>query len=289
VTISTWKEKQTFPVHGWIGLVLAVVFWVLNWTLPGLRTFWGFFPMWLGYCLTIDGLVYYRTGTSLLFRDWRKYILLFLISAPSWWLFEAFNLRLQNWHYRGAEFYTPLQFTFWSTLSFTTVLPAVFGSAELISSFGFLKRVGRGPIIRPDRKTTLIFFCSGWVMLGLMWIWPKIFFPFVWISVYFILEPVNVWMGNRSLADYTSQGNWRPVLALWLGILLTAFFWEMWNFFSYPKWIYLVPWGGCCHIFEMPLLGYGGYLPFSLELFALYHLVMGLFGVKKQDYVLLAE
>jgi hypothetical protein len=26
----------------------------------------------------------------------------------------------------------------------------------------------------------------------------------------------------------------------------------------------------------MPLLGYGGYLPFSLELFALYHLVVGL-------------
>ena len=25
----------------------------------------------------------------------------------------------------------------------------------------------------------------------------------------------------------------------------------------------------------MPLLGYGGYIPFSWELFALYHLVMG--------------
>jgi hypothetical protein len=27
----------------------------------------------------------------------------------------------------------------------------------------------------------------------------------------------------------------------------------------------------------MPLAGYLGYIPFSLELFALYHLVMGLF------------
>jgi hypothetical protein len=50
----------------------------------------------------------------------------------------------------------------------------------------------------------------------------------------------------------------------------------MWNFFSYPKWIYQVPFVDFFRVFEMPLLGYGGYLPFSLELFALYHLVMGL-------------
>ena len=35
---------------------------------------WGFFPMWLGYCLAVDGLVLMRTGTSLLKRSWQKYI-----------------------------------------------------------------------------------------------------------------------------------------------------------------------------------------------------------------------
>ncbi len=40
-----------------------------------------------------------------------------------------------------------------------------------------------------------------------------------------------------------------------------------------PKWIYNVPFVGFWHIFEMPLLGYGGYLPFSLELYALYRLL----------------
>ena len=122
-------------------------------------------------------------------------------------------------------------------------------------------------------------------MFALMWIWPMIFFPFIWISVYFILEPVNVWLGNRSLAHWTAKGDWRPIIALWVGVLLTAFFWEMWNYFGYPKWIYLIPWGNCCHIFEMPLLGYGGYLPFSLELFAIYHLIIGLFGQKDSNYV----
>ena len=122
-------------------------------------------------------------------------------------------------------------------------------------------------------------------MLALMLVWPAIFFPFAWICLYFILEPVNIWLGNRSLAERTRDGDWRPVLALWLGVLITAVFWEMWNFRSYPKWTYQVPWGDCLHLFEMPLLGYGGYLPFSLELFALYHFARGLFGQGRTGYV----
>jgi len=135
------KEQSKFPLHGWLGLVLVIVFWILNWTLPGTRTHWGFFPLWLGYCLTIDGLVYWRTCTSLLTRSWRKYVGLFFVSAPVWWLFELLNQRTQNWTYLGVEYFTPLQYAFWTTLSFTTVIPAVFGSAEFFASFDFLKRL----------------------------------------------------------------------------------------------------------------------------------------------------
>jgi len=140
-------------------------------------------------------------------------------------------------------------------------------------------------VIGVDKRTTLIFFLLGWITLALLLIWPQIFFPFIWLSLYFILEPINIWLGNRSLADWIRNGNWRPVISLWLGVLLTAFFWEMWNYYSYPKWIYHVSWGDWLHIFEMPLLGYGGYLPFALELYALYHWVSGLFGDKITDYV----
>jgi len=65
------------------------------------------------------------------------------------------------------------------------------------------------------------------------------------------------------------------VLVLWAGCLICGFFWEMWNFYSYPKWVYQVPFADFLHIFDMPLLGYGGHIPFSLELFALYHLIIG--------------
>jgi hypothetical protein len=284
-TLHSTQKTHTFPWHGYLGLGLIAVFWTLNWTLDGPRTQWGFFPLWLGYCLTIDGLVHLRKGTSMLARNWRKYAGLFLLSAPVWWLFEAINWRVQNWHYQGAELFTPLQFTLWATLSFTTVIPAVFGSAEFVASFDFLKRLGKGPVVRSDRAASLAFFIAGTIMFVLMWAWPHIFFPFVWISVYFIMEPINIWLGNRHIALWTGKGDWRPVLALWIGVLMTAFFWEMWNYYSYPKWIYTVPYANWLHIFEMPLLGYGGYLPFALELYAVYHLATGLLGDKTNDFV----
>ena len=274
-----------FPWHGWLGLSLIIIFWIINWTLTGPRTHWGFFPLWLGYCLTIDGFVFLRTGTSLLTRSPRKYLGLFLISAPVWWLFELFNIRTQNWVYIGAEIFTPLEYAFWTTLSFTTVIPAVFGSAELFASFDFVKRLKRGLVIGTNKRTTLFFFILGLIMLALLLTWPRRFFGFIWLSVYFILEPINIWLGNRSLADWTQKGDWRPVISLWLGVLLTAFFWEMWNYYSYPKWVYEVPWGDWFHIFEMPLLGYGGYLPFALELYALYHWILGLLSEKNTDYI----
>ena len=284
-SVAFASEKAKFPLHGWLGLALASFSWFLNWTLPGLRTHWGFFPMWVGYCLTIDALVYWRTGTSLLMRGWQKYVGLFIVSAPVWWIFELLNLRTQNWVYVGAETFSPQEYAFWTTLSFTTVIPAVFGSAEFFASFDFIKRLRRGPVIGTDKLTTTFFFSAGWIMLALMLIWPKIFFLFIWLWLYFIIEPINIWIGNRSLADWTRKGDWRPVISLWLGVLLTAFFWEMWNYYSYPKWIYQVSWGDWLHVFEMPLLGYGGYLPFALELYALYHLITGFLGDKTIDYV----
>jgi len=132
------------------------------------------------------------------------------------------------------------------------------------------------------------FFLAGWIMLALMLAWPRYFYPFLWLSVFFILEPINIWLGNRSLTRWLEQGDWRPVYALWIGVWITAFFWEMWNYFGWPKWVYSVPGVSFLHVFEMPLIGYLGYLPFSLELFAVYHLAVGLVGEKHSEYVQIA-
>ena len=276
---------RRFPFHGWIGFVLIAIFWPINWLLPGLRTNWAFFPLWLGYSLTMDGLVFVRRGSSLFKRSWKRYIVLFFISILGWWLFEVLNERVQNWSYTGISIFAQPIYLLEATISFSTVIPAVFGASEFIASFNFIHQMKKGPIIGQDRKTTLFFFSTGLVMLCLMLIWPRYFFAFMWLSIFFMLEPFNIWLGNRSLTDFTKYGDWRPVISLFLGVLLTGFFWEMWNFYSYPKWIYTVPFVNFGHIFEMPVLGYFGYLPFSLELYSLYHFIMGLFGSKHPGYL----
>jgi hypothetical protein len=39
----------------------------------------------------------------------------------------------------------------------------------------------------------------------------------------------------------------------------------MWNFFSLAKWQYSIPYVHRFLVFEMPILGFAGYLPFGLE------------------------
>lgn len=277
--------RSHFPLQGWIGFGLVALFWPLNWFLEGPRSHWGFAALWAGYCLLVDGIVLKRTGTSLLTRSYKKYIGLFLVSAPAWWIFELLNWRLENWYYDGKALFSDLEYGLLATIAFSTVIPAVFGTAELVASTRFFHKPRRGPVISPDYRTTLGFFIAGWIMLLGMLIWPRYLFPFLWLSIYFILEPLNVWFGNRTLSRWTQTGDWRPVLALWGGVLITGIFWEFWNFWSYPKWIYTIPYLDFWHIFEMPLFGYGGYLPFALELFALYHLIAGLLGDKQTRYV----
>jgi len=278
--------QPCLPTPGWVGLLLLAVCWPFNWLLPGLRSHILFFPLWLGYILMVDSLVFLRKGTSLLARSRVRFIGLFFVSAPAWWLFELLNWRVQNWHYQGGEQFTGLEFFVLSTFSFSTVIPAVFVTAELMSTF--IHRV-RGPAVRSTPLTLVAFLAMGLVMLTLLFAWPRYFFPLMWLSVFFILEPLNAALGFPTLADWTKDGDWSPVAALWLGALTCGFFWEMWNFFSFPKWIYTVPFVSFWHVFEMPLLGYGGYLPFGLEVYALYNLVSGLVRATRRDYVRLSR
>ncbi len=285
--MKEWITK--FPRQGWIGIGLITVFWPLNWLGMGNRTHLGFFPLWLGYCLTMDGIVYVRKGSSLLARDKRKYIALFLLSIPMWWLFEGLNIRLQNWHYIGRETISDLEYAVLASLSFSTVIPAVLESAELAGSFPLWGWLKGGTRFNPGRRLEVITFVGGWTVLALLLIWPRYFYPFVWLSIYFILEPLNRWLGHKTLLSWTRKGDWRVFGALWMGVLVTAFFWEMWNYYSYPKWIYSVPFVNTCKIFEMPILGFAGYLPFSLEIYAVTQLAFSLFGLEPDGYLKLVD
>ena len=262
---------KRYPLHGWAGLVLVAIFWSLNWSSEGPRTHVFFFPLWLGYALAVDGLVVVRRGSSICTRSWRAFGVLFVLSAPAWWLFELFNWRTQNWQYIGSELFTDLEYALLATLAFSTVMPAVFESAELVRSFSWVERMQPGPRVPGSRPVTTRIFISGCLLLVAIALFPTYFYPFIWATMFCLIEPVNVWLGRPSLFDSLAERDWRPAVSLALGALLCGFFWEFWNFYSFPKWTYHTPGVDFWHIFEMPLLGYIGYLPFGLELYALGH------------------
>ena len=255
--------------RGWLGLLLIAIFWPLNWGLSGMRTAYLFFPLWLGYILVVDALVFARTGTSLWTRSKREFVMLFVVSSPVWWLFELINHRTGNWEYLGSNSFTTFEYYFLCTLSFSTVMPAVFETAELVGSYGWMERFKTGRAFKTTPGLVSGLFLAGLAMLALTLAWPKFFYPFVWVSLVLILEPINYWLKRQTFLEDLQRGDWRPVVALSLGALICGFFWEMWNYYSYPKWIYHTPGAQFLHVFEMPLLGYGGYVPFALELYAL--------------------
>ncbi|MHB8520895.1 MAG: hypothetical protein ACYDH9_09060 [Limisphaerales bacterium] len=264
--VPLWRVPQ-----GGTGLILIAVFWPLNWLLPDatMRSSFFFFPLWLGYALVVDALVLGRSGTSILTRSRRGFIGLFCASAPAWWLFELINQRTRNWEYLGADVFNGFEYAVLCTISFSTVMPAVFETAELARTFRWTDRFITGPRLAPTRALASGLFLAGLSMLALTLLWPGYCYPLVWGAVFLILEPLNLALGHRHLFTWLKDGDWRPVVSLSIGALICGFFWEMWNYYSYPKWIYHTPGADFLHVFEMPLLGYLGYLPFAWELHAL--------------------
>jgi hypothetical protein len=81
-------------------------------------------------------------------------------------------------------------------------------------------------------------------------------------------------MGRRSLIAALGRGQLGQLVTVGMGALMCGLFWELWNFYSFPKWQYTIPYLDYFHVFEMPLAGYGGYIPFGWELYAIYQLVI---------------
>src|SRR5699024_10474051 len=90
---------------------------------------------------------------------------------------------------------------------------------------------------------------------------------------FLLIDVINDITGMRSIASQVADRRWDTVLVLFAAGLTCGFFWELWNIRSMPKWTYTVPHVGFFKVFEMPILGYGGYLPFALEIFAIYNLL----------------
>jgi hypothetical protein len=80
-------------------------------------------------------------------------------------------------------------------------------------------------------------------------------------------------MGEHHALSGLARGDWRLVVSSALAALICGWFWEMWNYYSLAKWEYVIPFVHRFQVFEMPILGYAGYLPFGLECAVIAHLL----------------
>ena len=272
------------PFRGAVGLTLIAVAWPASWLHVSPLDEYSFFPLWLGYILTIDALVLQRKGTSLLMRNATAFGGMFLVSVPLWWAFEGINYFTQNWHYLGAEEYSTLRYVLVASWHFSIVIPAVFETAELVGSFSFLRRFQRGPVMPVSRPFLIGAMVLGFLSFVALVFWPRYAFPGTWLCLFLLLDPINYLRGRPSLVAWLSRGDWRLVVALGAGALVCGWFWEMWNYWAFPKWQYTISFVDFAHVFEMPLLGYGGYLPFGLEAYTVYHFLSGLVGRTPKGY-----
>jgi hypothetical protein len=268
-TRPTKLSHRSAAFQAILGLVLVLVSWRISWSGPEPFRFHTFFPLWLGYILIVDALSLRISGSSLLRRAGWKSIGFFGISAPFWWIFEAANAALGNWVYELPRDYSWLEYRVEATVAFSTVVPAVFVTSELV-------RLGavRGPVrwvtVAPSKNQLILISASGAAMTVLALLLPDLLFPFIWVGIFLLIDPVSHLLGGKSISGQVRHGRWDTVIVLFAATLICGFFWEMWNSRAMPKWRYELPYSEWWRLFEMPAFGYGGYLPFSLELFAIF-------------------
>jgi hypothetical protein len=124
--------------------------------------------------------------------------------------------------------------------------------------------------------------CTGWLLfslgslgLFLIGIWPTVLFPLLWISPLLIMLGLPIIQRNPTLLTPLAKGNWSPVVLSALAALICGGMWEMWNAYSLVQWRYTIPYFHGIKIFEMPVLGYAGYLPFGVACLAIVDFFLG--------------
>jgi hypothetical protein len=276
--VAPHVRRWVLPRRCLVGTLLVAAAWTISWTQVRPFAQFYFFPIWLGYILVLDGCVLARRGTSLLEEGARQFVALFLISAIFWWTFEALNIPVQNWRYLGVGQYSRMEFAAFATLPFSTVLPAVLETASLFASFLPPERYIPLRAVAPPARRFWLLAGAGIVAAIAPWAWPQQAYPLIWSSLIFVLEPVNWFAGRPSTFRLLRAGDPTLLFTLFAAGVTCGFFWEMWNYYSYPKWAYVLPGVTAPKLFEMPIPGYLGYFPFALELYAMYNVVLLIAG-----------
>ena len=265
---------RKLPIYGWFGLLVMIVSQVG--VLAHVEPFyhWHTPIAWTGFILFADAVVWKRRGNSWLRNNRAEFLFVAITSVPLWVLFELYNkYSIHNWYYLGLPELRLVR-DFGYVWSFATITPAVFETAELVAS------------IRPQRRSEALrhppspqrLGVEAWiaVVVGCAMVLVPVFVHStylaapIWVGFILLLDPLNAGAGSESILGDLRQGRKLRLMNLMIGGLLCGLIWEFWNYWSGTKWIYNVPILPEIKIFEMPILGFGGFPPFAVECFVMY-------------------
>jgi hypothetical protein len=284
------RRLRAFPTHGWLGwLALLSAEALLFARIEPVATY--FTPIaWSSYILIADAAVLALSNRSRLNDAPIVVARLALLSIPLWLIFEAYNLRLQNWTYVGVPSSWPAAL-FGYTWSFATITPAVFETSDLVQAVLPVSSVVPTLAPAPDPRKTppaveTILMISGAACLLVPLLVPRreaaFLFALVWIGFLLLLDPVNHRLGLPSfIGDFTEDMH-RRLYGFLLAGWICGWLWEFWNYWANAKWLYTFPMFQRWRIFEMPAPGFLGFLPFALDCFVMYVTAAWLLGWVKR-------
>ena len=290
--LPTPPVTRKLPWWFYVGAAFMLFFWWLMWSrsfLFGDLVYYAFSPLWWGFIVMLDGLVFYRTGgKSLIVNRPSLFVTSALFSVAGWYYFEYFDyFVLSNWYYPNghmSELSRPAIIAIF-LVAYSTVWPAIFEWYTLLNSFPKLvARYSEGWKIPLNGNLLLV---AGMAITGGLVVFPHLMFWGVWIGPMAMLVGQLMRLGIWTPYLSITKGNWSPALLVGLASLLNGLLWELWNHGSEALnpvnnsgvvattnpnyWIYDVPYVNVLHFFsEMPLLGYYGYLPFGLFVWVMY-------------------
>jgi hypothetical protein len=277
-----------FPRYGTVGLAILLmmetaIFCDQSGAFPEFPwwqiTSWATPACWWGYILAVDAWIYRRKGSSPLTARRVVFAAQCILSVAFWCLFEAYNRLMPGWEYHNLVNDLPTRFLAYA-ISFATIMPGLFLTCELLQTYELFSSV-RLPRIQWNNPALVVSMIVGAIFCvvppffsspvrGYLW-------AFVWTGWFFLLEPINYWRGAQSIYRDWERGSLTRTLQLFAAGAICGALWEFWNMWAYTKWVYTFPVGQNLKFFEMPLVGFLGFLPFALDYFVLFHFIASSF------------
>lgn len=206
----------------------------------------------------LDALNYRWRGESLWRGQARHFFLItFPLSVIYWTGFEVLNLFFPQWRYVGGIRTLSVQVAF-GAVAFATVIPIMVECYWLVA----------GRICVPaGLERAAARHTPAFLIAGLLCLLTPLVSDFFWVNQVMWIGPAIM------LLPYAQKKACRDGRSFWMGIvfgsLLAGLLWEAINFQAQTRWQYSIEMQQP-HLFEMPVFGYLGVIPFGVSTLIVY-------------------